>query len=69
MGRLPHAPVRRIMKEAGAARVSDGAEAALAELLETHALRVTQEALKLMQHTGRTTLRETDIRMAADLLT
>ena len=57
------------MKEAGATRLSAGAETALAELLETHAFRVTQEALKLMQHTGRTTLRDTDIRMAADLLT
>ena len=50
-------------------RLSAGAEAALAEQLELYASRVTQEALKLMQHAGRQTLREADIRMAIDILT
>ncbi|NTV76665.1 MAG: histone, partial [Methanothrix sp.] len=41
---LPVAPVSRLIREAGADRVSEGARDALAEILESYGLEVAREA-------------------------
>ena len=55
----------KIMREAGALRVSDDAKAALAEELEQKALEISSEAKKLAEHAGRKTVTEKDIRLAS----
>ncbi len=63
-GFLSHNAMDKIMREAGAHRVSDDAKAALAELLEQKALNIAGEAKKLAEHAGRRTITEKDIRLA-----
>jgi histone H3/H4 len=67
MSELPRAPVERILKKTGAERVSSESVDALCELMETYATILAREALKNAIHAGRKTIRESDIRMAADL--
>ena len=61
---LSHNAMDKIMREAGALRVSDDAKATLAELLEQKALEISSEAKKLAEHAGRKTVTEKDIRLA-----
>ena len=61
---LSHNAMDKIMREAGGLRVSDDAKAALAEVLEQHALELSSEAKKLAEHAGRKTITEKDIRLA-----
>jgi DNA-binding protein len=61
---LSHNAMDKIMREAGAMRVSDNAKVALAEELEEMALKISAEAKKLAEHTGRKTVTEKDIRLA-----
>ncbi len=63
-GYLSHNAMDKIMREAGALRVSEDAKDALAELLEKKALEVSAEAKKLAEHAGRKTVTEKDIRLA-----
>jgi len=61
---LPLAPVERIIRNAGAGRVSEGARDALAEVLEEYGLEVSAEAIRLAKHAGRTTVKAEDIKLA-----
>lgn len=61
---LSHNAMDKIMREAGALRVSDDAKVALAEALEQKALEVSAEAKKLAEHAGRKTITDKDIRLA-----
>jgi len=61
---LSHNAMDKIMREAGALRVSDDAKAALAEVLEAKALEISSEAKKLAEHAGRKTITEKDIHLA-----
>jgi len=54
----------KIMREAGALRVSDDAKEALADVLEQKAKEISLEAKKLAEHAGRKTITEKDIRLA-----
>ena len=54
----------KLMREAGALRVSDDAKEALAEVLEQRALEISAEAKKYAEHAGRKTLTNKDIRLA-----
>ena len=63
-GFLSHNAMDKIMREVGAARVSDDAKAALAEELEKKAMEISAEAKKLAEHAGRKTVTEKDIRLA-----
>lgn len=64
MGELPMAPVGRLIKNAGAQRVSMDAEEALDKALEQWAEEVSMQAVKLAKHAGRKTVKASDIEMA-----
>ncbi len=61
---LPLAPVERIIRKAGAHRVSEDAGVELAKVLEDYGIEVSREAITLAKHAGRTTVKEEDIRLA-----
>jgi histone H3/H4 len=65
MVELPVAAIDRVIRKAGAKRVSEGAAIALAEVLEERAIAIASEAARLAEHAGRRTVRDVDIRLAA----
>ncbi|MBI2668915.1 histone family protein [Candidatus Woesearchaeota archaeon] len=54
----------KLMRQAGAPRVSDEATEALAELLEKNGLEISREAVKYAEHAGRKTVTAKDVRLA-----
>ncbi len=67
MTELSQAAVERIIKKAGAERVSADATEILAALMEEYGTFLAREAKKMSDHAGRKTLRGADIRMAAEM--
>lgn len=64
MGELPLAAVDRIIRKAGGQRVSEGASAALSEVLEEKGIKIAQQAAELARHAKRKTITGEDIRLA-----
>ncbi|WP_370448666.1 histone family protein [Methanohalophilus sp. RSK] len=64
---IPVAPVGRVIREAGAERISENASAELARILEEYGIKISNEAIALARHAGRKTVKEEDIKMAVDI--
>ncbi len=62
---LPLAAMEKIMKNAGAERVSDKAKEVLKNVIEDIADEIAQHAVKLAHHAGRKTVKAGDVKLAA----
>ena len=61
---LPYAAMEKLLKKAGAERVSDKAKDAFAEVLEEIAMGIGDKAVKFSKHSGRKTIKGEDIKLA-----
>jgi histone H3/H4 len=64
MGDIPKLPFERILKKAGAKRVSQDALEEFSLLIEERMLKLAADALALAKHAGRKTITEEDVRAA-----
>ncbi|MFB0545149.1 MAG: histone family protein [Asgard group archaeon] len=64
MTEIPLAPLDRIVRKAGAERVSISAAKALRESLEEIGRDISQRAIELSRHAGRKTVIAEDIKLA-----
>lgn len=67
--KLPLAPLERILRKAGAKRVSKSATKEFAIKLSDYAYRLSAEAAVLARHAGRKTIIDADVRMARKKIT
>ncbi len=65
MAELPLAPVKRIIKQAGAARVSEDAVEELRDELEGYASDRARDAKQMAEHAGRKTVQADDVKASA----
>jgi len=65
MNIIPKAPVARILQNAGAKRVSAEAVNAFADLIQEIAEEIATHSARIAKHSGRKTVQEADIRLAA----
>ena len=61
---IPLAAMDRILRKAGAPRVSDSGKKALRDALEDVAVEISKQALEFAEHAGRKTIKAEDIRLA-----
>lgn len=56
--------MEKLLKRIGAERISDSGKEALREILEDYAEEIGKKAWEIAKHSGRKTIRSTDIRLA-----
>jgi len=61
---IPIAPLYRILRKAGATRVSEEAKKAFVETIVEVAEKVAERAVDLAKHAGRKTIQEDDVKLA-----
>ena len=64
MSELPLASVERLMRKAGAERVSMGAITAMTEVLEDYCIKISKDSIELAKHAKRKTLKKEDVKLA-----
>jgi DNA-binding protein len=62
---LPLAAMEKILKQAGAERVSDNAKVALKDVMEEIAEKIAVSSVRFAEHAGRKTVKEGDIKLAS----
>lgn len=62
---IPKAAVARILAKAGAKRISDSAASAFSEVVQAIAEEIAEKASKIAVHSGRKTVQDGDIKLAA----
>lgn len=62
---IPKAPCARILMNAGAKRVSDNAAEAFSDVILENALKISEKAVMIAKHSGRKTVLEDDVKLAA----
>ena len=65
LSELPRAAIERLIRKAGAPRVSVSAVDAMTEILEDVAADIATNSIRLAKHAGRKTVTKADIHMAA----
>ncbi|MCK5281920.1 MAG: NFYB/HAP3 family transcription factor subunit [Nanoarchaeota archaeon] len=63
---IPLAAMEKIMRKAGANRVSDDSKEALKEVIEDKAKEISGRAIKFAMHAGRKTVKAGDIKLAVN---
>ncbi len=61
---LPAAAMEKILKKAGAQRVSEDAKEAMSNALETIAEEMAEKSIRFAKHSGRKTVKARDIKLA-----
>jgi len=61
---IPLAAMERILKQAGAERVSDKAKTAMKEVVEEIVEKISKDAIRYAEHAGRKTVKSEDIKLA-----
>ncbi|GAA5819547.1 MAG: histone family protein [Methanobrevibacter sp. CfCl-M3] len=64
MSEIPIAPLVRILKNAGADRVSDDAKAEFANAVETGATNLAKKAIEIAENNKRKTVKPDDVKAA-----
>jgi len=61
---IPKAVAEKILKQAGARRVSEDAKQAFADVLMEEAMNIGKKSGEIAKHSGRKTIHDSDIKMA-----
>ena len=67
MTELPIAPIKRIVKNVGAGRVSDDAAILLSKFLEEQGEELARKSISFAKHAGRKTVKASDVQLALKL--